>query len=587
MRFIQSIPFLLVALAAYAARAESPADLALRQFLDAEWQRHLAANPIDATLLGDHRFDRELPDRSPAGVEKDKRARRAARQQLATLIVPGLAAAPRLNAELYAWLLDRDLAADKFCEECLVLSPSGGPHETIADLLEIAPPQSAKEAEDLLVRMDKFPDYLAQQRAWLERGLQQKIVAPRAIMEKVPAQIRKQIDKPVEQSAMLAAFAKLPDKIPAAERQRLVAAFKQKLADKIFPAIRAYADFVEQQYLPRCTTTVGLSALPDGKAWYRQRVLRYTTLPLDPEAIHQLGLAEVARITAEMEKVKQAAGFAGTLAQYFTFLRTDRQFYYTDRDELLRGYRDIAKRIDAELPRLFGKLPRLPYGVTPVPAYSEEAAYTASYFPGSLAAGRAGRFYANTYKVETRPRWEMEALTLHEAVPGHHLQIALAQELTDVPTFRQELYIEAFGEGWGLYAESLGGELGLYQTPAAKMGQLIYEMWRAVRLVVDTGLHWKGWTRQQAVQYFVEHTGKSTHDIGVEVDRYIGWPGQALAYKIGQRQILALRKQAEAELGARFDVRAFHDAVLEAGALPLPLLESRIKQYIATAKSKP
>lgn len=562
------------------------ADRALDDFLASEWQRHLKDNPIDATLLGDHRYDRELPDLSPAAIDAEKRARRTARQQLGKLMVLGLSPASRLNGEIYAWSLDRDIAEEKFCGECTQVSQIGGPHELLADLLEYAPPQTVKEAEDLLVRMDKYPDYLQQARAWLDRGIKQKIVPPRVVVEKVPAAIRKELPAAGKESRLVEAFAKLPERIPAADRARLLAAARETIGKRVVPALTQFADYLEKSYLPKCRDTVGIAALPNGRDWYRLLVSRYTTLPLDPEDVHRIGLEEVTRISAEMEKVKTAAGFPGTLAEYFTFLRTDPKFYYTEREELLRGYRDIAKRIDGELPRLFGKLPRLPYGVAPVPSYSEETAFTAFYVQGSVRDGRAGRFYANTYKLSARPKWEMEALTLHESVPGHHLQIALAQEATDLPTFRQHLYIEAFGEGWGLYAESLGRELGLYQTPPLQMGQLIYEMWRAVRLVVDTGIHHKGWTRQQAITFFEKNTGKSAHDIAVEVDRYIAWPGQALAYKIGQRKLQELRRRAEQKLGTAFDVRRFHDAVLESGALPLPMIETRIDRFIANESAR-
>ena len=552
----------------------------LREFLDAKWQHHLQTNPLEATLSGDHRWDATFDDASFAGVAAQQQERKIARQELGRLLQSSLSADARLNGELFAWWLDRNIGADRFCNECLAVSQNHGPYDVLEDLSEYAPPRTVKEAEDFLERMDKYPDYLTQHRSWLERGVQRKIVAPRAIVEKVPGMVRKHIPSKIEDSPIYQSFAKLPDSVPSPVRQRLLERAKHLLLTRIWPALLNFADYIEKIYLPKCRDTVGLSALPEGREWYRYSVLRFTTLPLDPDEVHQIGLAEVARITGEMDKVRLASGFAGTLAQYLEFLRSDPQFFYTDRQDLLRGYRDIAKRIDGELPRLFGKLPRLPYGVFPVPAHAEETAYTAYYTPGALSDGRSGRFYANTYKLPARPKWEMEALTLHEAVPGHHLQISLALELTDVPAFRKEIYIEAFGEGWGLYAESLGSELGLYRTPELQMGQLIYEMWRAVRLVVDTGLHWKGWTRPQTIAYFKANTGKSEHDIAIEVDRYIAWPGQALAYKIGQRHLVALRKEAQTALSSRFDIRRFHDVVLESGSLPLSMIDARVRKFI-------
>ncbi len=328
-----------------------------------------------------------------------------------------------------------------------------------------------------------------------------------------------------------------------------------------------------------------MSDLPDGKAWYAYNVRSQTTTSLTPEQIHQIGLAEVARIRKQMDELIASTGFKGSFEEFLTFLRTDPRFFYDKPEGLLAGYRDIAKRIDPELVKLFGRLPRLPYGVIPIPSYSEKTQTTAYYDGGSLAAGRPGYFYANTYDLKSRPKWEMEALTAHEAVPGHHLQVALAQELEGVPEWRKHDGYTAFAEGWGLYAESLGPEMGLYKDPYSKFGQLTYEMWRAIRLVVDTGMHAKGWTRQQAIDYFKANAGKAEHDIVVEVDRYIVWPGQALAYKIGELKIKELRAHATRELGPRFDVRAFHDQVLGNGALPLDVLEANIKAWVGERKA--
>jgi uncharacterized protein (DUF885 family) len=338
--------------------------------------------------------------------------------------------------------------------------------------------------------------------------------------------------------------------------------------------------------MPRTRERIAATALPDGEAWYAWSVRSHTTTRLTPQQIHATGLAEVKRIRVQMGALMEQTGFAGTLPEFFTFLRTDKRFYYTDARELLRGYRDICKRIDAKLPGLFGTLPRLPYGVAEVPAFAAPSTTTAYYQPGSPQAGRAGLFFANTYRLETRPTWEMEALSAHESVPGHHLQIARAQELEGLPRFRTELGITAFVEGWGLYSESLGPALGLYEDPYSRFGQLTYEMWRAVRLVVDTGMHAYGWSRQQAIDYFLQNAGKQEHDITVEIDRYIVWPGQALAYKIGELKIKELRARAEAALGERFDVRAFHDVVLGSGAVPLAVLERNVDAWIAASRVK-
>jgi uncharacterized protein (DUF885 family) len=326
--------------------------------------------------------------------------------------------------------------------------------------------------------------------------------------------------------------------------------------------------------------------LPNGEAWYAYNVRQRTTTDLTPEQIHQIGLDEVKRIRGEMEAIIEAVEFEGNFSEFLVFLRTDPQFYHTTKEGLLREYRDIAKRADPELMKVFGKLPRTPYGVIAVPSYAEKSQTTAYYQRGSIEAGRPGYFYANTYALDTRPRWEMEALTLHEAMPGHHLQLALQDELENMPWFRRVGGYTGFVEGWGLYSESLGEEMGFYKDPYSKFGQLTYEMWRAIRLVVDTGMHHLGWSRQQAIDFFKENAGKQEHDIIVEIDRYIVWPGQALAYKIGELKIKELRAWSTAELGDQFDIRAFHDTVLGNGAVPLDVLEANVKHWVRVVKAE-
>jgi uncharacterized protein (DUF885 family) len=421
--------------------------------------------------------------------------------------------------------------------------------------------------------------------ALLDKGLQEGITPPRVTLREVPAQAGSLIvDDPLT-SPMLKAFQKFPSTIPAAEQERLKSAAVQAFREQVAPAFQKLQSYLANTYVPAARESIAMSDLPDGKAWYAYNVRQQTTTDLTPEQIHQIGLAEVKRIHRQMEELMAKTGFKGGLQEFFTFLRTDPRFFYDKPEDLLAGYRDIAKRIDPELVKLFGKLPRLPYGVVPVPSYSEKSQTTAYYENGSLEAGRPGWFNANTYDLKSRPKWEMEALTAHEAVPGHHLQLSLAQELEDVPQWRRYDDYTAFVEGWGLYAESLGDEIGLYKDPYSKFGQLTYEMWRAVRLVVDTGLHTKGWTRQQAIDYFKANAGKAEHDIEVEVDRYIVWPGQALAYKIGELKLKELRAEAEKDLGAKFDVRAFHDQVLGNGALPLDVLEKNVKAWVAQEKA--
>ncbi len=487
----------------------------------------------------------------------------------------------RLNLDLILEDLEDDLEGQRFPGEVLAISQMGGVQQNVARMLAIMPATSVKQYEDVLARLSKVPEVVDQTIARLEKGLELGVTPPRVTLREVPQQVKNLlVDEPME-SPMLRAFAKFPDDIPAAERERLAKQARETFTGKVAPAYQKLHAFLTEKYLPGTRESIAMKDLPDGDAWYAFRVKQMTTTDMTPQQIHQLGLSEVARIRAEMDKVIAESGFEGSFEEFTEFLRTDPRFYYTEAEDLLAGYRDISKRADAELPKLFGNLPRLPYGVTPVPDYAAKSQTTAYYERGSLEAGRAGQFFANTYALDTRPKWEMEALTLHEAVPGHHLQIALAQELENLPWFRRYGGETAFVEGWGLYSESLGEEMGFYQDPYSKFGQLTYEMWRAIRLVVDTGMHSLGWTRQQAIDYFIANTGKQEHDIVVEVDRYIVWPGQALAYKIGELKIKELRAKAKEELGEKFDIRAFHDTVLGNGALPLSVLETRVEEWIA------
>jgi uncharacterized protein (DUF885 family) len=389
------------------------------------------------------------------------------------------------------------------------------------------------------------------------------------------------------QSALLQPFVELSPGIPAADRDALRARATSLYSATVAPAFDRFRQYLVREYLPACRESIAASSLPNGAVAYAFRVRWQTTTNLSPQEIHEIGLSEVARIRSEMQAIATATGFSGSLREFHDHLRTDPRFRFARAEELIDAYRVIAKKTDPALTRLFGRLPRLPYGVLPVPEFRSRSSPAAYYQPGAPATGRPGYFYANTYDLSARPRWEMEALALHESVPGHHLQLAIGQEVEDTPEFRKFAGYSAFVEGWGLYAESLGEELGHYQDPYSKYGQLTYDMWRSIRLVVDTGMHALGWSRDRAIGFFRENTGKSDLDIGVEVDRYIVWPGQALAYKVGQRKFRELRTLAERRLGDRFDVRQFHDVVLEEGALPLDLLERRVLEWIDRKASAP
>jgi prolyl oligopeptidase len=449
--------------------------------------------------------------------------------------------------------------------------------ETTAEGLGLA---TAEDYEDWLARMAAVDTVIEQTMALQERGRASGHMPPAILMQRVPEQIAAQLVEESAHSPFYTAFATMPAAIPPERQDRLRQEAVRIIEDEIVPAYRKFSRYFENTYLPASRDSIGASELPYGKEFYEYRVRLYTTTRMTPEEIHRLGLAEVKRIRTEMQEIIDEREFEGDFAEFLTFLRTDPQFYYEDPDELLEAYLATSKRIDPGLVRLFGKLPRTPYGVRPIPESIAPDTTTAYYSPPAGDGSRAGYYYVNLYRPEVRPTYEIEVLTVHEAVPGHHLQIALAQELRGVPDFRKYSGFTAFTEGWGLYSESLGDELGLYQSPYSRFGALTYEMWRAVRLVVDTGMHYKGWTRQQAIDFFMDNAAKTELDIVNEIDRYIGNPGQALAYKIGQLKISELRSEAEQALGDEFDIRAFHDELLGAGALPLDVLETRMDRWL-------
>ncbi len=556
----------------------------LQAFIDLYFDYAMLEFPEWATSIGyPTGHDRWTDNSFEAMARRDADTERAL-EVFRTIDRERLEADDRLNLDLILEDLEDDLEGQRFPGEVFAISQMGGVQQNVARMLAIMPATSVKQYEDILARLSKVPEVVDQTIARLDKGLEIGVTPPQVTLREVPQQVKNLLVEDPMESPMLRAFTKFPGDVPAAERERLAKQARETFTGKVVPAYQKLHAFLSEKYLPGTRESIAMKDLPDGDAWYAFRVKQMTTTDMTPQQIHELGLSEVARIRAEMDKVIAESGFEGSFEEFTEFLRTDPRFYYTEAEDLLAGYRDISKRADAELPKLFGNLPRLPYGVTPVPDYAAKSQTTAYYERGSLEAGRAGQFFANTYALDTRPKWEMEALTLHEAVPGHHLQIALAQELENLPWFRRYGGETAFVEGWGLYSESLGEEMGFYQDPYSKFGQLTYEIWRAIRLVVDTGMHSLGWSRQQAIDYFTANTGKQEHDIVVEVDRYIVWPGQALAYKIGELKIKELRAMAKEELGEKFSIRGFHDTVLGNGALPLSVLETRVAEWVAEVK---
>lgn len=557
---------------------------ALLKLFDDEWQRMLADSPLTATYLGDARYNDRWDDLTPEAFARRQQAAQAALDQLKGIDRAALKPDMQLNYDLFKLQIEDGLESYKYGAQLRPVDQRGG-LQTINEVLEAMRFDKPVDYQNWIKRLQAFGALTDQTIALMKLGIAQGRTYPRVIMQRVPGQIARQIVSDPKQSPLYAPFANMPADIADAEALR--AAGEAAIREQVLPAFQRFQTFFNNDYLPACTEAPGLSAQPKGAEFYAYLARHHTTTTLTPEQIHEIGLKEVARIRAEMEKIKTEVGFNGDLHAFFTYLRSDPKFFYKTPQALFDGYAVIAKRIDPELVRLFGKLPRTPYGVRAIPEISAPDTTTAYYYPPAADGSRAGYYYVNLYKPETRPKWEMEALTSHESVPGHHLQLALQTELGDMPEFRKNGEgFTAYVEGWGLYSESLGGELGLYKDPYSKFGQLTYEMWRAVRLVVDTGLHAKGWTRQQAIDFFADNAAKTPLDIANEIDRYMAMPGQALAYKIGELKIKELRTRAQAKLGDRFDIRAFHDEVLSSGAVPLSILELRVDAWIAAQSAK-
>jgi uncharacterized protein (DUF885 family) len=570
-----------------ASSAQNDETQRLRAFLANDWKHWMQDYPDLATEVGFPGQNRRWTDESPAGREARIQHLYESLNAMKQFHREQLPANEQLNYDLY---LKRLQIADEGLQYggtalgggnvWIPITQMDGVQDLAAEILALMPHQTVSDYEDILARMQALPELVDQTIAEMKAGLQKGYSPPKITMRDVPKQVEDLIPADPLKSALLQPFSEFPAGIGEADRAKLTERAKQIYTSVDVPAYRRLHEYLVSTYIPACRGTIAASDLPNGAAAYAYAVRWHTTTNLTPAQIHEIGLSEVKRIRAEMDKVIQSTGFKGSFRDFAEFLRTDPQFYYDKSEDLVNGYRVIVKQIDPELAHEFGKLPRLTYGVTPIPDFKAPSQTTAYYQPGSPQAGRAGQYFVNTYNLKARPKWEMEALSLHESVPGHHLQIALAQEMEGVPEFRKFLDYTAFGEGWGLYAESLGEEVGMYKDPYSKFGQLTYDMWRAVRLVVDTGMHSMGWTRQQAIDFFRENTSKTDQDITVEVDRYIVWPGQALAYKIGQMKIRELRTRAEKELGNRFDVRKFHDAVLEQGDVPLDLLETHVDAWM-------
>ena len=557
----------------------------LHALFEEEWEWRMRESPTFASGLGDRRYNHRWPDVSVEAYDRRDRHRQETLVRLKAIDRSRLSTADRLNYDLFKKNYEQSVAEHKFRLYLLPIHQREGVQNS-DELAERLRFMTVKDYEDWIARLRAFPAYLEQNVALMREGRRAGRLWPKVTMQRVPAQIEKQIVARPEDSPFFKPLREFPKDIPAAEQQRLAAAAREAIADGVVPAYRKLREYFVGEYLPASYDRVGIWQWPEGAAAYAHLARSYTTTDMTPEQIHQKGLAEVARIRAEMQTVMTQVGFRGSLKDFFKKLRTDDEFYYKKPEDLLEAYRAISKRIDPHLVKVFKTIPRMPYGVTPIPDKVAPDTTTAYYNQPAADGSRPGYYYVNLYKPDTRPKWEMMALSLHEAVPGHHLQIARAMELGEIPKFRRFGGYTAFVEGWGLYAESLGEDMGLYDDPYSKFGQLTYEMWRAVRLVVDTGMHDMKWDRQKAIDYFLDNAAKTEQDIVNEIDRYIVMPGQALAYKIGELKLKELRARSKRQLGERFDVREFHDVVLGSGAVPLDVLERIVDEWIGSQRTR-
>lgn len=531
----------------------------------------------------DNRSKTSLPDMSAATLAAQAKQRQQWLDKLQQIDPSALTEQQQINYAILSYSLEDALAEYQYGAHMMPLTSESGFHSSLAFMVSGTEFKTKQDYLDYLAKLKTVPAYMQQQTQWMKQGLATGMTQPKAVLAGFEQSILAFISKTPEQNVFYRPFNQKPEFIDIESWQALQSEAQQVVTQHLNPAYQQFYQFMVEQYLPGARDSIAASDWPKGRDYYQNRLEHYTTLKLTPEQVHQIGLDEVARIRAEMQTIITKVGFKGTFTEFIQFLRTDPQFYAKTPTELLKEASFIAKKIDAELPKYFKTLPRTPYGVAPVPAEIAPK-YTTGRYAGTNRDDRAGFYWVNTYALDRRPLYEIEALTLHEAVPGHHLQISLAREQTSLPEYRRNFYTSAFGEGWGLYAEYLGIEMGFYQDPYSDFGRLTYEMWRAARLVVDTGMHTMGWSRQQAIDFLASNTALSMHNVTTEIDRYISWPAQALSYKLSELTIKKLRKEAQQQLGHDFDLREFHDVVLRNGSVPLSILEQQVASYIQRKK---
>jgi uncharacterized protein (DUF885 family) len=570
--------------AAATSAASEPETARLRSLFDREWEFRVKEDPLLATSIGRHEADALLPEVTVANFDRQAEVERGFLKELEAIDRGKLAPADQVNADIWKRQIEDGLAEHRLGLYQMPFNADSGFHSDYSQLADGMPFATAQGYENYISRLRAWPRFVDQEIVLMRMGIARGFTVPRAVLTGYEGTITAHIVDDPEKSVFWKPFQHFPATMPEADRKRLAEEGKKAIREGIVPGYRKFLEFFKAEYLPHARATLGAYDLPDGRAFYAQQIRHFTTLDLSPEEIHKLGLSEVDRITREMQSVIHQVGFEGDFAAFLKFLRSDPRFYAKTPQELLERASFIAKRMDGKLPSLFKTLPRLPYTVAPVPDAIAPKYTGGRYVESPVGSIQPGTYWVNTYQLESRPFYNLEALTFHEAVPGHHLQIAISHELGDLPNFRRYSYLSAFGEGWGLYSEWLGLEAGFYTDPYSNFGRLSYEIWRACRLVVDTGIHSMGWTRQQAIDYMASHTALPLHEVETETDRYISWPGQALAYKLGELKIKELRKRAEQTLGQRFDVREFHDVVLGSGSVPLTVLEANVDRWIAEQK---
>ncbi len=555
----------------------------LHELFVREWAFRVAEFPMLATYVGVSGYNDRLASVDAPSQARRARTWRAFLDELHGIDRALLTTVDQVNYSLFERQLEDAIADFEFGAWQIPLNADSGFHSAFTRLPEEVPLATVDDYRNYIARLEAWPAHMAAQIANMREGMRRGMTLPRAVLSGIEASIVAHVVERPGQSVFFRPLERIPAHFPMRDRKQLSQRGQVAIMESVVPAYASFLAFMREEYIPGARTTLGASQLPDGREYYAQRIRHFTTLDLDAEEIHAIGLAEVERIRAEMLGIIAKTGFDGDFGEFLEFLRSDPRFYADTAESLLREAAYIAKTMDGKLPSLFGRLPRLPYGVAPVPDHIAPRYTAGRYVPPSLGSNQPGWYWVNTHKLESRPLYALPALTLLEAVPGHHLQFALALEQGDQPPFRRYDYISAFGEGWALYAEWLGVEAGIYDDPYADFGRLTYEMWRACRLVVDTGLHSMGWSRQQAIDFMAGNTALSLHEVETETDRYISWPAQALSYKLGEIRIRALRGRAEAALGSRFDVRQFHDALLVNGSVTLPLLEEAVERFINEA----